>query len=131
MPTEAVAFLLVKDGRFLAEKRRADKDAYPGMLAVPGGRMEASEERTDTLFREMMEELNSKPLEFRYLCSLEDPTVYDGLTIHYFVVPRWEGDPVPLEAESLEWMNLGDSDRVEVLIDRQAVEMFIKGLESL
>jgi len=131
MPTEAVAFLLLKDGRFLAERRRKDKEAYPGMLAVPGGRMEGMENRTDTLLREMMEELDCRPLEHRYLCSLEDPTVYDGLTIHYYVVPKWEGEPVPIEAAELEWIDLQSSERIEVLIDRQAVEIFIRGRESL
>ncbi|MGA1820085.1 MAG: NUDIX domain-containing protein [Thermoplasmatota archaeon] len=130
MKTEAVAFLLVKDGRFLAEKRRPDKEAYPGMLAVPGGRMEVSEDRIGTLFREMMEELKAKPLEYAYLCSLDDPEVYDGLTIHYYVVPSWEGEPVPLEAEDLEWIDLRDSGKIEVPIDRQAVEIFNKGRES-
>ena len=54
--TEAVAFLLVKNGMFLAERRRKDKEAYPGMLAVPGGRMEKGETKEETLIREIMEE---------------------------------------------------------------------------
>ncbi|MGA1792345.1 MAG: NUDIX domain-containing protein [Thermoplasmatota archaeon] len=129
MKTEAVAFLLVKDGMFLAEKRRPDKEAYPGMLAVPGGRMEGVEDRTETLFREMMEELKARPIEYTYLCSLDDPEVYDGLTIHYYVIPRWEGEPEPIEAEELEWVRFQDRERIEVPVDRQAVELFLRGRE--
>ncbi|MGA1872887.1 MAG: NUDIX domain-containing protein [Thermoplasmatota archaeon] len=128
--TEAVAFLLVKDGRFLAEKRRPDKEAYPGLMAVPGGRMEKGEERTETLFREMMEELNASPVEFEYLCSLEDPDVYGGLTIHYYIVSTWKGEPEPIEAAELEWIDLASLDRLEVPIDRQAVLIFTDERES-
>ncbi|MGA1866113.1 MAG: NUDIX hydrolase [Thermoplasmatota archaeon] len=124
MSTEAVAFLLVKDGRFLAERRKKDREAYPSMLAVPGGRMEKGETQEDTLIREMAEELNVRPLEYGYLLSLVDPEVYDGLIVHYYVVSEWEGDPEPLEAAELEWLGLEEAGRIEVPIDRQAVVMY-------
>ncbi|MBN1540312.1 MAG: NUDIX domain-containing protein [Candidatus Thermoplasmatota archaeon] len=130
MSTEAVAFLLVKEGWFLAERRMKNKEAYPGMLAVPGGRMENGENREDTLFREMAEELNVRPIDYGYLISLEDPEVYDGLTVHYYVVSLWEGEPEPLEAAELEWLALEEAGRIEVPIDRQAVVMFAVLRES-
>ncbi|MBN1389608.1 MAG: NUDIX domain-containing protein [Candidatus Thermoplasmatota archaeon] len=124
MVTEAVAFLVVKDGSFLAERRRKDKEAYPGMLAVPGGRMEKGESREETLLREMSEELNVRPIEHRYLLSLEDPEAYDGLVIHYFIISKWEGEPQPLEAEELEWLGFEEAGRLEVKIDLRAVLAF-------
>jgi len=122
--TEAVAFLLVKDGKFLAEKRKKSKEAYPGMLAVPGGRMEEGETRVDTLVREMKEELSVTPEESGYFCSLDDPDVYGGLTIHYFWIRGWVGDPIPGEAEELVWIGLSDLEMIEVPIDREAVRIF-------
>ena len=123
--TKAVAFILTKNNEFLAERRRTDKEAYPGMLAVPGGRMEPGEIAEDTLVREMMEELSVSPVEFEYLCSLEDPDVYDGLTIHYYHVMKWEGELSAGEAEELIWVDLQDHGRIEVEIDREAVALLM------
>jgi len=125
-PTEAVAFILTNGGEFLAERRRPDKEAYPGMLAVPGGRMEPGERMEDTLIREMREELSVLPLEYGYLCSLEDPTVYGGLTIHYYRVKRWEGKIAAGEAEELIWIDLEENHRIEVEIDQEAVIRMIR-----
>ena len=124
--TQAVAFLLAKDGKFLAERRRMDKEAYSGMLAVPGGRMEQGESKEDTLKREMEEELSVRPLKYDYYCSLEDPGVYGGLTIHYYWVHLWEGDLRSGEAEELVWLDLEDHDMIEVKIDREAVRNYIR-----
>jgi mutator protein MutT len=123
--TKAVAFLLVKDGKFLAEKRKDDKEEYPGMLAVPGGRMEEGETTEDTLIREMREELSVVPLEYGYYLSLEDPDAYGGLVIHYFWVKRWEGKISSGEAEELIWLDLENNELIEVAIDREAVKKFI------
>ncbi len=125
--TEAVAFLLVKDGKFLAEKRRMDKEAYPGMLAVPGGRMEIGETMEDTLIREMREELSVTPLVYEYFSSIEDPDVYGGLMIHYYWVSSWEGDIRSQEAEEVLWVPLLDHNNIEVLIDKEAVKKFLDG----
>ncbi len=124
--TEAVAFVLTNDNKFLAEKRRTDKEAYPGMLAVPGGRMEPGERMEDTLIREMKEELSVSPTEFEYFCSLDDPDVYGGLTIHYYHVRKWEGRISAGEAEELIWVDLEDRGRIEVDIDREAVAILIR-----
>jgi mutator protein MutT len=116
----------VKGGKFLAERRRKDKEAYPGMLAVPGGRMEHGESNEDTLVREMQEELSVTPLDFGYYCSLDDPDVYGGLTIHYYWVESWIGEPIPGEADKLVWLSFGDHGLIEVPIDRDAVARLIE-----
>jgi 8-oxo-dGTP diphosphatase len=123
--TEAVAFLLVKNGKFLAERRRMDKEAYPGMLAVPGGRMEQGESMVETLVREMQEEISVIPLTYGYFCSLDDPEAYNGLTIHYYWVTSWKGEILSHEAEEVQWVPLSQCDLIEVAIDRVALERYI------
>ena len=86
--------------------------------------MEEGESRMDTLIREMVEELSVEPVESGYFCSLDDPEVYDGLTIHYFWVREWKGDPIPGEAEKLEWISFEDLDMIEIPIDREAVRIY-------
>jgi mutator protein MutT len=125
-PTEAVAFILTDGRSILAERRKPEKEAYPGLVAVPGGRMEQGESMEDTLKREMEEELNLVPTRFGYLFSLHDPEVYGGLTVHYFWVGQWEGDLEAREAEGLLWIDLHDHDEIEVRIDREAVARYVK-----
>ncbi len=40
---ECVAFMLVKDQKILAEKRKPTKHVVPGAVALPGGHMEHGE----------------------------------------------------------------------------------------
>jgi hypothetical protein len=46
-PLECVAFMLVKDNRVLAEKRKLTKTLVPGAVALPGGPMEGDEDPRD------------------------------------------------------------------------------------
>ena len=43
LPLDCVAFLLVRDGHVLLERRSPSKRVVPGVLAIPGGHMEESE----------------------------------------------------------------------------------------
>ncbi|BDR16122.1 hypothetical protein VspSTUT11_40980 [Vibrio sp. STUT-A11] len=87
---ECVSFILVKNSQILLETRAKDKDTDPGAIAIPGGHMEPGEDQTQTLFRELKEELNVTPQSFLYLCSLYHPTIELQL-IHYYIVTEWEG----------------------------------------
>ena len=55
-PVECIAFLLIKDQQVLAEKRKRTKRVVPGVVAFPGGHMEAGEQPEEALRREVQEE---------------------------------------------------------------------------
>jgi len=59
---DVVAGILVERGRFLVEKRRADDEADPGFVEIPGGHVDPDERRTRNRNRE--DETRSK--ESRY-----------------------------------------------------------------
>jgi mutator protein MutT len=126
----AAAFLLIREDRFLAERRRKDKDSYPGMMAIPGGRLESGESVDEALVREMREELDVVPVEFEFYCTLVEITTQRHLTIHYHVIREWEGEPVPLEAEELIWFPLKEIESVEVAIDRSALREYLRTFED-
>nr|WP_319533962.1 NUDIX domain-containing protein [uncultured Vibrio sp.] len=117
---ECVSFILVKDSRILLETRVKDKETDPGAIAIPGGHMELGEEQTQTLFRELKEELNVTPQSFVYLCSLHHPTIELQL-IHYYIVTEWEGDLECYEAESIDWYTSNNAP-VGTEVDRIALQ---------
>lgn len=121
---ECVSFILVKGDQVLLETRTKDKESDPGAIAIPGGHMEFNETQQQTLFRELQEELNIKPLQFGYLCSLYHPTTELQL-IHYYVVNNWQGDIQSLEAESVNWYPIINAP-VSTEVDRVALSEYLR-----
>jgi len=67
---ECIAFMLIKDGQILAEKRKRTKRVVPGAVALPGGHVEARENPEEALYREIHEEVGIVPIEIAYVCTL-------------------------------------------------------------
>src|SRR5690349_2495927 len=68
---ECVSGVLISEGAILVEKRRADDDADPGLVLLPGGHVEVGESLERALEREMLEELGIHvekitPIRVRY-----------------------------------------------------------------
>ncbi|MCP4605546.1 MAG: NUDIX domain-containing protein [Proteobacteria bacterium] len=120
---DCVAFILIKDNRVLAEKRKLTKKADPGAVAFPGGHMKRGESCEETLYREIKEELNLVPGKIKYVCSLlhRSQTLHK---IHYFAVESWTGEIENNEAESLLWISLDESERLDIDVDRVAIREY-------
>jgi 8-oxo-dGTP diphosphatase len=102
------------DHTVLVEKRRADDDADPGKVLLPGGHVERGESLKQALVREMREELGIRvekatPISVRYYTASNG----ERQRIHYFQVKAWTGRVVSNEAESVFWesalKNLSDA----------------------
>lgn len=103
---ECVSFLLVnQDKQVLLEKRALTKASDPGLVAIPGGHMEADETQLQTLVREIDEELGVQVTSGQYLCSLYHPTSELQL-LHYYLVTQWEGTISAHEADSVFWSSI-------------------------
>jgi mutator protein MutT len=126
-PTElldCVAFMLIADSRILVEKRSTNKRLLPGALAIPGGHVEEGESLEAALLREVLEELNIVPQDFYPLCTLFHHAE-ECRQIHYFVIKRWAGEMMTLEAESLRWLPLAQLDVLDVDVDVMAIERYL------
>src|SRR5947208_10934964 len=84
---ECVSGVLISDCSVLVEKRRADDDADPGLVLLPGGHVERGESLDRALKRDMREGLGVlvekvAPIRVRYYTGSDGV----GERIHYFGV---------------------------------------------
>ncbi len=101
---ECVSGVLIRDGAVLVEKRRADDDADPGLVLLPGGHVEVGESLSRALKREMLEELGVRvgkvvPIRVRYYTASNG----ERQRIHYFRIKDWRGKFRSNEAEIVYW----------------------------
>jgi len=101
----AACALIDADKRVLIA-RRPEGRALAGMWEFPGGKIEPGETPEDTVIRELYEELSVRitkpclaPLTFS---TFDYPEFHILLSL--FVCRRWEGTPVPREAQAIRWV---------------------------
>ena len=126
---DCVAFMLMKDGQILAEKRKLTKRVVPGAVGVPGGHLEAGEQPEEALRREAREELGIVPLEMAYVCTLLHRS-QEFRKLHYFVVTWWAGVIIPHEAEAVVWIPLTALQTLDLDVDRLAVQEYLRVYKS-
>ena len=107
-----VAALVERNGAFLVT-RRHDQGARAGLWEFPGGKVEAGEEETAALVRELREELGVETrvgalydrVHHRY------PEVHVELALYYTeLLPGKE--PLPLAAADLRWLPRAELTRL-------------------
>src|SRR5947208_7784298 len=87
---ECVSGVLISDCSVLVEKRRADDDADPGLVLLPGGHVEVGESLSRALKREMLGELGVRvgkvvPIVGSYYTALNGARQ----RINYFRLQAW------------------------------------------
>lgn len=99
------AALIDADGRVLLAQRPA-QSAHGGLWEFPGGKIEAGELPESALIRELKEELGIL-VPARCLAPLTFAShTYETchLLMPLYVCRNWEGEPIPLEGQSLAWV---------------------------
>ena len=126
---DTIAFILIKDGNVLVERRSLDRLNDPGAVAIPGGHVESGETHLDALKRELSEELGVSCSDFRYyermLC--ESNTEYQ--MNHWYICVDWGGTPVASEAEEIFYIGEDEVDKLSLPNDRAVISRLFHELE--
>src|SRR5437667_3077814 len=120
---ECVSGVLISDGAVLVEKRRADDDADPGLVLLPGGHVEVGESLNRALKREMREERGVRvekvaPIRVRYYTASNG----ERQRIHYFRIKDWKGK-IRSNEESVYWES--EIDHLSDVIERKIVRKLL------
>jgi len=135
---EVVAALIIQSQRILLGLRSAARASYPGVWDVFGGHVEPGEHLSQTLIRELQEELGITPTDWRYVetfhlslptTALEQP---DLLTLHLYLVTEWVGTPANRQLDehsTIGWFSLAQTTQLP-LAHPTFLEIFARYLDS-
>jgi 8-oxo-dGTP diphosphatase len=125
----AACALIDADRRVLVAQRPAGKP-MAGLWEFPGGKVEPGETPEDALIRELAEELSinvTRPCLAPLTFASHDYREFHIL-MPLFVCRRWEGVPVPREAQQIRWIK---PNRLRELAMPPADEPLISHLADL
>lgn len=123
-----VAGILLKNGKFLVEERRLDKEADPGYIEIPGGHVEPGETLREAIRRELMEELGITVEKAKMVQKgLATATNGERGRIHYFRIEKWRGRIHSYEAERVYWES--DISKLSIAPDQRALRNLLRKQE--
>ena len=115
MRHEVVTGLIIQANRILLGKRCPTRSAYPNVWDVFGGHVESGETHSQTLVRELQEELGITPSDWTYIETLTiampegQDCPSDVLEMHLYLVTDWSGTPANQqlhEHTTIQWFSL-------------------------
>ncbi len=109
--------ILFKNGKILLGKRAEYRTSYPNVWDIIGGHCENSETPTQTLIRELQEEIGVTPIQFEQISTLFDSN--NDHTYHVFVVTDWKGEPDRLQPEEhsmIGWFEIHEAIKLELAL---------------
>jgi 8-oxo-dGTP diphosphatase len=106
----AAAVITRPDGSFLLGQRGAET-YYTGYWEFPGGKVEPGETPHEAVVRELSEELDITVQHATPWLVRRHLYEHAHVTLHFFEVPEWRGEPRPIVHAALAWQQ---ADALEV-----------------
>ncbi len=119
------AAVILREGQVLLAKRPS-KGLLGGMWEFPGGKIEQDETLEQCLTREIREELDVMVQVGQPFGVYQHAYTHFRITLHAFFCRLIEGDPKPVEAAELAWVNPSDLQNYPMgKVDRQIAQRLI------
>ena len=117
---QCAAGLILRDREVLLGLRAADREAWPGVWDLIGGRCEENEAPEQVLIREFAEEIGVTPTEFPHFATIKDPASPSQTDYMFLVylVTEWTGFPRKVqlhEHPEIRWFPLTEALQLENL----------------
>lgn len=93
--------------------QRPEKSYLAGYWEFPGGKIEPGETPEEGLYRELSEEIGIEISNPQLLQSLTYHYPDKTLTLHFFIVEQWCGEPYGKEGQSARWLAIDALDAEE------------------
>ena len=107
------AAVIHRDGKILATQRGYGE--YKGKWEFPGGKREEGESGEEALYREIIEELDSKVKIEKLICTTDYDYPTFHLTMDVYLASLVEGKLTLLEHEDAKWVSLDSIDNLDWL----------------
>ena len=121
-PTPTVDIILQRDSKILMVRRK--KDPFKHQLALPGGFINEGETAEEAARREAIEEtsLEVEPIEIQgvYSDPKRDPRKH-VMSIVFVGIIVGGSDRAGDDAESIEWVELGNIEKQEIAFDHAQI----------
>ena len=116
------AAVIRRDGKVLLAKRPS-KGLLGGMWEFPGGKIERNETLEDCLTREIREELDAIIIVGEPFGIYQHAYTHFRITLHAFFCELTEGEPKPIQAAELVWVNPNELQHYPMgKVDRQIAQ---------
>ncbi|MFN1834444.1 A/G-specific adenine glycosylase [Balneola sp. MJW-20] len=99
-----------EDGRVLIALRPEDV-MLGGLWEFPGGKQEKEEEITETVIRELKEELGVEVKIIRPFMDLKHTYSHFSITLHSFICIIDEGTPKPRSSQEIKWVKINELEQ--------------------
>ena len=107
------AAVIHRDGKIFATQRGYGE--YKGKWEFPGGKREEGESGEEALYREIIEELDSKVKIEKLICTTDYDYPTFHLTMDVYLASLVEGKLTLLEHEDAKWVSLDSIDNLDWL----------------
>ncbi|MBB1272923.1 8-oxo-dGTP diphosphatase MutT [Psychromonas sp. SR45-3] len=110
--TISIAIVQNEQKQLLISRRQQGKH-LAGKWEFPGGKVEQGEALETAMLRELKEEVGLSATQFTLFDSLNFQYDQLNLSLHFYLVSDYEGEPVSLEGQQIKWVSVSQLSEYE------------------